>query len=147
MTQPHTPRLPNLLVVENSPAIRRLFQVVLRRVAAQVFLAVDQDSAHALLEEEAIDMAIVEPQGPTTLSWNVLDELVALAIPTIVVTSNAAEDVLEEAARHNASAVLTKPFTPDILVDAINRLPDHRSEINVDISGTKTNSVLESPFE
>lgn len=147
MTQPHTPRLPNVLVVENSPAIRRLFQVVLRRVAAQVFLAADQDSARANLGEEAIDIAVVEPQGPTSLRWDLIDELVALAIPTIVVTSNATEGVLDEAVRHNASVVLTKPFSPDDLVDAINRLPDHRSEINVDISDTKTNSAPESPFE
>ena len=122
MTQPPAPRGPSLLVVEHSPAIRRLFNVVLRDVAGQIFTASDPDVARGILENEPIDVVVLEPQWANGLSWSLLDELVAMDIPAVVVTSRADEEVLEEAARRGAAAILTKPFLSTELVAAITRL-------------------------
>lgn len=123
MTEPPVPRsAPSVLVVEQSAAIRRLFSVVLRDVAGQIFTAADPDAARQLLlENESIEVVVLEPQGTREFSWNLLDELVAAAIPTVIVTSRADEDVLDEAARRHATAILTKPFLSTELAAAINR--------------------------
>jgi DNA-binding NtrC family response regulator len=122
MTQPPAPRAPSVLVVEHSPAIRRLFDVILRGVAGQLFTAEDPAAARLVLENEPIDVVVLEPQGANEFSWNLLDELVAAGIPTVVVTSRVDEDVLDEAARRHAAAILTKPFRSTELAAAINRL-------------------------
>lgn len=122
MTRPPASRAPSVLIVEPSPAIRRLFDVVLRDLAGQIFSAADPDTARDILENEPIDVVVLEPQGANELSWSLLDELVAADIPTVVVTSRADEDVLNEAARRRASAILTKPFLSTELAAAINRL-------------------------
>ena len=102
----------SVLVVEHSPAIRRLFEVVLRNVADPLFIAEDLKKARRLLAAESIDVVVVEPQGPNLLSWDLLDDLVAAAIPAIVVTSRVDEQVQAEAARRGAVAFLAKPFMP-----------------------------------
>lgn len=122
MTRPTAPRAPSVLVVEPSPAIRRLFDVVLRDVAEQLFTAEDPAVARRILETESIDVVVLEPQGTNEFSWTLLDELVAADIPTVVVTSRADEEVLDEATRRQAAAVLTKPFLSTELAAAIKRL-------------------------
>lgn len=122
MTQPHAPRAPSVLVVEHSPAIRRLFDVVLRDVAGRVFTAEDPDAARIILASEPIDVVVLEPQGANEFSWELLDELVADAIPTVVVTSRAEEHVLDEAVRRHAAAILTKPFLRTELEEIITHL-------------------------
>lgn len=102
----------SLLVVEHSPAIRRLFEVVLREVADPLLIVEDQDEARELLAAEPIDAVLIEPHGPHQLDWGLLDHLAAAAIPVIIVTSRADEEVQEEASRRGATAFVTKPFMP-----------------------------------
>ena len=122
MTKPHARRALSVLVVEHSPTIRRLFDVVLRDIAERVFTAENPDAARMILGNEPIDVVVLEPQGANEFSWDLLDELVADAIPTVVVTSRAEEHVLDEAARRHAVAILTKPFLRTELEDIIIRL-------------------------
>lgn len=104
-----------VLVVEHSAAIRRLFEVVLREVADPLFIVTDQDEARQLLDSEPIDVVVLEPQGPYEIRWGLLDELVAAAIPAIVVSSRVDEQVQAEAILRGATAFLTKPFLPAVL--------------------------------
>ncbi len=101
-----------VLVVEHSAAIRRLYEVVLREVADPLFIVTDQEEARDLLAAEPIDVVVMEPQGPYEIHWGLLDELVAAAIPTIVVSSRVDEQVQAEATLRGATAFLTKPFMP-----------------------------------
>lgn len=122
MTQPPIARAPSVLVVEPSAAIRRLFDVVLRDVAGQIYSAANDSTARLVLKHEPIDVVVLEPQGNDEFSWSLLDELVAAEIPTVVVTSRATEDVLAEATRRRATAVFTKPFRSRDLIAVIERL-------------------------
>ena len=101
-----------VLVVEHSAAIRRLFEVVLRNVADPLFVVKDQDEARTLLATEPIDVVVVEPHGLHRIDWGLLDDVIAAAIPAIVVTARADEEVREEATRRGATEFLTKPFLP-----------------------------------
>ena len=65
---------------------------------------------------------MLEPQGPSEFSWDLLDRLLAAGIPTVVVTSRADEDLLDEAARRHAAAILTKLILSTEPAAAINRL-------------------------
>ena len=120
MTQPPATPAPTVLVVEHSPAIRRLFDVVLRDIAGRVFVVEDPAGARMILGHESIDVVVLEPQGASRLSWDLLDELVAADIPTVVVTSRADEEILDEATRRGAAAVMTKPFLHTELGTIIN---------------------------
>jgi DNA-binding NtrC family response regulator len=111
-----------VLVVEHSAAIRRLFEVVLRDVAGQIYSAADNSTARLVLEHESIDVVVLDPQCDDEFSWSLLDELVAAEIPTVVVTSRAEEDVVAEATRRRAAAVFTKPFRSTDLTAVIARL-------------------------
>jgi DNA-binding response OmpR family regulator len=122
MTQPPAIPASTLLVVEHSPAIRRLFEVLLRDVAGRVFIVEDPDGARAILGAESIDVVVLEPQGPSRLHWDLLDEFVVADIPTVVVTSRVEEEILDEAARRGATAVMTKPFHPTELEGVINAI-------------------------
>ena len=113
---------PTVLVVEHSAAIRRLFSVVLREVADRVLVVENPDEAREMLRRESIDVVVLEPQGAIRINWELLDELVAADIPTVVVTSRAEEEVLQEASRRHAAAVLTKPFRKRELLNVINEI-------------------------
>jgi two-component system KDP operon response regulator KdpE len=115
MTRESVAPTASVLVVEHSPAIRRLFEVVLRDVADPLFIVGDQSEARELLTAEPIDAVLLEPHGPHQIDWGLLDHLTAIAIPVIVVTSRADEEVQEEATRRGATAFLTKPFMPEEL--------------------------------
>jgi two-component system KDP operon response regulator KdpE len=102
----------SVLVVEDSTAIRRLFEVVLRDVADPLFIVANQDEANQLLATESIDVVVMEPQGPNEVRWGLLNDLKAAAIPAIIVTSRVDEQVQAEATRRGAFAFLSKPFMP-----------------------------------
>jgi len=101
-----------VLVIEHSAAIRRLFEVVLREVADPLFIVENQDEARQLLASQSIEVVVLEPHGPHQIDWHLLDDLIADAVPVIVVTSRVDEEVQEEATRRGAAAFLTKPFMP-----------------------------------
>lgn len=112
----------SVLVVEASPAIRRLIEVVLREVAEPLLLVADQQAARKLLAVEQIDVVVLEPHGTTDLSWDLLDELTESQIPVIVVTSRVEEKVQDEAIRRGAIAFLAKPFAPAYLQSIVRAL-------------------------
>jgi DNA-binding response OmpR family regulator len=120
MTKPAATPAPTVLVVERSPAIRRLLDVVLRDVASRVFFVDDPAGARTILRDESVDVVVLEPQGASRLDWDLLDELVATGMPTVVVTSRADEQILNEATGRGAVAVMMKPFNPPQLKAVIN---------------------------
>jgi DNA-binding NtrC family response regulator len=111
-----------VLVVEHSAAIRRLFEVVLREVADPLFVVADQEAAREILAGESIDVVVLEPHSATEFSWGLLDDLTKSAIPVIVVTSRAEEQVQEEAIRRGALAFLAKPFSPALLQSIVSAI-------------------------
>lgn len=115
MTRDSSTPTASVLVVEGSTAIQRLLEVVLRDVADPLYIVADQEEARELLAAEPIDVVVMEPQGPNELCWGLLDDSVASAIPTIVVTSRVDERIRDEAKRRGAVAFLSKPFMPDAL--------------------------------
>lgn len=122
MTRDSVTPTASVLVVEHSPAIRRLFEVVLRDVAHPLFIVEDQDDARKVLAAEPIDVVVMEPQGPYEIRWGLLDELVAAAVPAIVVSSRVDEQVQAEATLRGATAFLTKPFMPAELQTIIRNI-------------------------
>jgi DNA-binding response OmpR family regulator len=122
MTRDSATPTASVLVVERSTAIQRLFEVVLRNVADPLFIVADQEKASELLSAEPIDIVIMEPQGPSEISWRLLDESVSSAIPTIVVTSRVDERIRDEAGRRGAVAFLSKPFKPEALQAIIRNI-------------------------
>jgi len=122
ITQPPAKPSPTVLVVEHSAAIRRLFSVVLREVAGRVLVVENADEAREMLARESIDVVVLEPQGAIRINWDLLDELVAADIPTVVVTSRVEEEILIEVSRRGAAAVLTKPFHKGELHNVIREI-------------------------
>lgn len=122
MTRNSTIATACVLVVEHSAAIRRLFEVVLRTVADPLFIVENQHQARIVLATKSIDVVVLEPHGRHQINWSLLDDLIAAAIPVVVVTSRVDERVQEEAIRRGATAFLAKPFIPAQLQMIIRNL-------------------------
>lgn len=111
-----------ILVVDDS----RLARVVLRRTLAeaghQVTEAADAEAALQLLKEGRFDLISTDVLMPGLDGRAFLDALTARpgSPPVLVVTADVQHSTREEFLRRGATAVVNKPFTPEVLLAAVD---------------------------
>jgi two-component system chemotaxis response regulator CheY len=114
-----------ILVVDDSPTIRRMVRAALASVAGVSFV----EAGSGL---QAIEMLAVQPVGAVVLDLNMpdmhgLDVLKFLRshgtyreLPVIILTTRGDDTSREAALKAGATAYLTKPFAPGVLASTIN---------------------------
>lgn len=118
--------MPNILVVEDSPAMRQLLSYALKRIhGSQVVEATDGVDALKKLSSKKFDIIIVDINMP------IMDgiKLVSLvrghttykSIPVIIVTTEGAEEDKKRALAVGANAYLTKPIQTQELIRLVNQ--------------------------
>ncbi len=107
---------PTVLIFDEAPELRRLFDVVLRRVARCV-VPLDVSDALAMVQGADCDAVIVELATPG--SWEVLTAATEAHVPVVVVTSWIVPDQLAKAESMGAVAVVTKPYDVAALRDTV----------------------------
>lgn len=126
---------PRILIIEDSPLIRRLVTIVLRPLEAIIDEAEDGPSGVAAVTSHH-DLIILDIGLPGMDGWEVLSAIrsdcATSSIPVVVVTAHAQESMKRRAAVDGADAFLTKPFAPNGLLDVALRL----------LSGTSVHSTL-----
>lgn len=114
-----------ILVVDDEPAILELYVDILRSMSFDVLAAEDGRRAVALFEANSsdIDLVILDWAMPNMHGRECLEAIQQITPDVrVVIASGHYPDGPElQKAYPGASAVLCKPFAPDILVDAVRR--------------------------
>ena len=114
-----------ILVAEDEPAIARLLEFKLSKEGFDVVLARDGGEASAQLRNGQWGLVILDVMMPVKSGWDVLRELRSVPslgeIPVIIL-SGKAEDSIGGPIPIGNTRRLTKPFTPDGLVQVIREM-------------------------
>jgi two-component system chemotaxis response regulator CheY len=110
----------DVLVVDDSAAIRKILQRVLRKTGVSIRYiheAGDGQQALTLLETEKVDLILSDINMPKMDGLQLLAALKASArwrhIPVVMITTESGASNVDEAVRLGASGYVRKPFTAD----------------------------------
>lgn len=110
----------DILVVDDSAAIRKILQRVLRQTGMSIgaiYEAGDGQAALELLKTQRVSMVLTDINMPKMDGLQLLAALKASpgwsAIPVVMITTEGGETKVSEAVRLGAAAYVRKPFTAD----------------------------------
>ena len=112
-----------VLIVEDSPSVRRLIEVSVRPLGVRIVAAEDGLSGLEMARAELPDGILLDIGLPGIDGWEVLRELrtdpTTADISVIIVTAHAQPEVAAAAERRGADGFITKPFRPGNLREEI----------------------------
>jgi len=110
----------DILVVDDSAAIRKILQRVLRQTGMAIHAiheAGDGQEALALLAEHPVDLVLTDINMPKMDGLQLLASLKASPqsrnIPVVMITTEGGETKVAEAVKLGAAGYVRKPFTAD----------------------------------
>jgi two-component system response regulator PilR (NtrC family) len=106
-----SPQQPQILVIDDEPDLRTLYELTLLREGYRVDAAADLAQARQHLEEKRFDAVITDMRLPDGLGLELLRELVAQQRPErcVVITAHGSAENAVEALKAGAFDYLTKP--------------------------------------
>jgi len=115
-----------VLVIEDSASVRRLVEVCLRAVDAELDAAADGISGLERARETLPDLIVLDIGLPGMDGWEVLrhlrNEAATAEIKVLVLTAHAQPEMADRAAAGGADAFMTKPFRPLDLRETVEKL-------------------------
>ena len=120
--------LPSILVVDDSPSLRRMIGACLRAGGFDVTEAADGDQAHALALAGHFGMLVTDQVMPGMDGLTLIRSLRATPryarLPILMLTTEQDGSIRAQARAAGASGFLPKPFDPDGLMQAVAALLD-----------------------
>ena len=120
--------LPSILVVDDSPSLRRMIGACLRAGGFDVTEAADGDQAHALAVAGSFGMLVTDQVMPGMDGLTLIRSLRATPryarLPILMLTTEQDGSIRAQARAAGASGFLPKPFDPDGLMQAVAALLD-----------------------
>ncbi len=117
---------PLILIVEDDDAISELMQIILLRAGFRVRAALDGDLGLVRMQAEHPDLVILDIMMPRTSGFDVLRSMResdwGREVPVLMTTAAERPDRIVEAIRYGASDYIMKPFLPEALLAAVERL-------------------------
>ena len=113
-----------VLVIDDEEGMREGMRRVLERRGYLVRTARDGETALGLLEDEPADVALVDLKMPGIDGFKVTEHITrrfAGRTVVVIVSALATVEAAVEVTQHGAFDFLVKPFTPDDLVQVVNR--------------------------
>lgn len=114
-----------VLLVEDDPDIRRMFDLSLQDAGFEVKQARDGLEAIAMLQLESFDAIVLDLSMPRVDGMSALDTFQlmphGLGIPIIAVTALDDPSVKQRALEAGAVEFLRKPLPPQRIIDALNK--------------------------
>ena len=105
-----------VLVIEDSPSVRRLIEVCLRVLDVNVSSAVDGISGLDQIGETEPHVVVLDIGLPGLDGWEVLSRMrenpTSAEVKVLVLTAHAQPEMADRAAQGGADAFMTKPFRP-----------------------------------
>ena len=115
-----------ILLAEDDPAVRTLVSRLLELEGYQVEAFQDGKSALDAVRASAFDLAILDVMMPTVDGLVVLSEIrsndATSALPVVILTAKADDESTWRGWSGGCDYYLTKPFDPDDLFAAVDRL-------------------------
>ena len=112
-----------VLIVEDSPSVRRLIEVSVRPLGVRIIAAEDGLTGLEMARSELPDVILLDIGLPGIDGWEVLRELrndpATADTSIIIVTAHAQPEVAAAAERRGADGFITKPFRPGNLREEI----------------------------
>ncbi|MEN9372940.1 MAG: Fis family transcriptional regulator [Pseudomonadota bacterium] len=107
----HTPHIPHILVIDDEPDLRTLYELSLLREGYRVDTAGDKQAALACLQQGKFDVIITDMRLPDGTGIEILDHLRKLQRTerSIVITAYGSADNAVESLKAGAFDYLTKP--------------------------------------
>ncbi len=106
----------NVLVIEDSPSVRRLIEVCLRVLDVDVSSAVDGATGLEQIKSLNPNVVVLDIGLPGLDGWEVLSQLRqdpnSAEVKVLVLTAHAQPEMADRAAQGGADAFMTKPFRP-----------------------------------
>jgi DNA-binding NtrC family response regulator len=105
--------MPNILIVEDEPKMRRLLELNLAEEGYTVFLAADAEAGLKNLRQEPIDLVLTDLRLPGMSGLDLLQEIkrTNALIPVVVMTAYGTVETAVEAMKSGASDYVLKPFS------------------------------------
>jgi CheY-like chemotaxis protein len=119
-----------ILVVDDSNVLRRIITFNLKSAGYEVTEAVNGKEGLDKIESGNPDMIFLDIMMPVMDGFTVLKELQKInsEIPVVVLTAKGGESDEEMALNLGAEKVITKPFSPKLLVDTVKELLGDNNE-------------------
>ncbi|KAI3592198.1 Chemotaxis regulator - transmits chemoreceptor signals to flagellar motor components CheY [Cupriavidus sp. U2] len=124
--------LPHILVVDDSPSLRRMTGACLRAGGFTVTEAADGKEAHEVAMEEQFGMLVTDQVMPVMDGLSLIRALRATpayaSIPILMLSTEHDDRILDQAREAGASGFLAKPFDPEDLLASVHALLDPPTE-------------------
>jgi two-component system chemotaxis response regulator CheY len=115
-----------ILVVDDSSSVRTVARMALREHGYEVIEASNGQEGLKMLDGDRVHLVISDVNMPTMDGISFLKEIKRHPgykfTPVIMLTTEAGEDKKQEGRAAGAKAWITKPFQPQLLVDAVAKL-------------------------
>lgn len=115
-----------VLTVEDSKLVRKLLLYSLETAGFEVALAVDGRDALKKAKQENFDLVITDINMPLMDGIELVSKLRSLpdyqSIPIVALTTDAGDEMKKVGRESGFTGWIVKPFTPEQLVTAINRV-------------------------
>ncbi|MEP7290403.1 MAG: response regulator [Chloroflexota bacterium] len=116
-----------LVCIEDDPEVTELMRLIVARHGFELLEARNGLRGIEMVKETQPDLVLLDLMMPGLDGWEVFDQLKSNPetknVPIIIVTARAHfDDRVAEMRAANDGNLLTKPFTPAQLIQAINRI-------------------------
>ena len=115
-----------ILAVDDSASMRQMVNFTLKEAGHEVSEAADGEQALALAKSQRYDLVLTDVNMPKMDGISLIRNLRGLPnyrmTPILTLTTEASSDKKNEGKTAGATGWIVKPFTPDKLLAAINRV-------------------------
>jgi len=119
----------NILIVDDSTAIRKILIRVLRQTAlviGEVFEARDGLEALEIVKSHPLNLVLSDINMPNMDGLSLLAELKAAeawrSLPVVMITTEGSEDKVGQAIRLGSAAYIRKPFTAEQIQEKVSAI-------------------------
>jgi len=116
-------KISSILVVDDEPKMRRVLEIMLRKMGHEVFTAGNGLEALDVFQDHAIDLIITDLRMPEMDGIGLLSRLRQqdAEVPVMVITAHGTVETAVAAMKHGACDYLMRPFDIDVLELAVER--------------------------
>lgn len=115
-----------ILSVDDSMVIRNMMKSILGKEGHEIIIAANGADAMAVASEKSVDLVLADINMPDMNGISLLSKLRRLdsyaEVPIIMVTTENDDYKKNKARSLGATGWLSKPFSPDRLINAVNNL-------------------------
>jgi two-component system, chemotaxis family, chemotaxis protein CheY len=116
----------SILAVDDSPSMRQLVSMTLKKAGHDVYLAEDGQSALAEAREHDVDLVITDVHMPNMDGISLTRELRQLDqyrfTPILILTTESAADMKMKGKEAGATGWIVKPFNSESLLRVLDRV-------------------------